>query len=96
MIMVLAFEQLLRLSEVTRTAVASVSEYGTIMVRDAVGITFEGERVPLSEKFWQNTMANGDPSFTDFEEVQLKMPPNKCNMSGGGYCDVRLMPQCMK
>jgi hypothetical protein len=83
-IMVLAFEQLLRLSEVTRTAVASVSEYGTIMVRDAVGITFEGERVPLSEKFWQNTMANGDPSFTDFEEVQLKMPPSKCNMSGGG------------
>ena len=81
-IMVLAFGQLMRASELTRTPVASVSEYGTLMVSDAIAVRRDGSLCTLAGRFWQRYGADGAPDFSEFTEVQLRMPPSKKDPTG--------------
>ena len=81
-IMVLAFGQLMRASELTRTPVASVSEYGTLTVSDAIAVRRDGSLCTLAGRFWQRYGADGAPDFSEFTEVQLRMPPSKKDPTG--------------
>ena len=52
-IMVLAFGQLMRASELTRTPVASVSEYDTLVVSDAIAVRRDGSLCTLAGRWRQ-------------------------------------------
>lgn len=80
-VMVLAFEQLLRASEVLRTPVPSVSEYDSLNFGDLVGVKFNGASVYLVNKFWNDSDRSGEPTFAEFKEVHLRMPPSKCDIN---------------